>query len=405
MIKKIAVIDPCLNQGGGVRSLVILLLEIKKLRSDLRIDLFCDVKKLKNYGYNEMLLEKGIYPRSLKSFGLQGFFLRVIDFYNKTIKKQRSDFFPKGIKKDIEKCCEGYDLAYFFWPMHTMCPDLKCPMVATFHDFCFAYFYGVAETPVRQFPRDEMPNWMKSKVAPIVSTNFMAAEMKKLYPHAAEPKVINLASPNAHTNTASYETSLEHVKHLGISGPYFLYPGNLSAHKNIHNLACAIYLLNKTGKKITLLYTGLQSNHYTGKADKWGVNVTSTDPDVIGLGYIDDELLNNLMQCAEAIVSPSLYEAGCGPAFDAWPLGVPIAMSNIDPFVEHLDTMSGLYATLFDPLNPYDIAEKLMFVLENRDFVLQKAKESKTVFENYTWEKTTRSYVEFFENVCKLKSL
>jgi glycosyltransferase involved in cell wall biosynthesis len=403
-MKKIAVIDPALNGGGGVRALVNLILEIKKLRSDLRIDLFCNVKRLKTLGYQEMLINADVTPKHLNSFGLKGFLLRSIDFYQRNIKKQRTDFFHEGIKKDIEKCCQEYDLAYFFWPMHTTCPDLKCPMVATFHDFCYAYFYGIAESPVRQFPLDEMPKWMKSNVFPVVTTKFMASELKKLYPYATEPKVINLGSLNAHTNTASFETSLAHVKQVGIAGPYFLYPGNLSAHKNIHNLSCAIYLLNKTGKKITLVYTGTQSNRYSGKADKWGVNLTSTDQDIIGLGYIDDELLNHLMQCAEAVVSPSLYEAGCGPAFDAWPLGVPVAMSNIDPFVEHLDMMSGLYATLFDPLNPYDIAAKLTFVLENRDFVLQKARESKTVFKNYTWEKAAGSYVELFENICKLNS-
>ncbi len=405
MMKKIAVIDPALNEGGGVRALVNLLLEIKKVRSNLSIDLFCDLKKLKKFDYKEMLIKNGITPRSLKSFGVKGFFLRGIDFYNRTIKKQRTDLWHEGVKKDIEKCCGGYDLAYFFWPMNTKCPDLKCPMVATFHDFGYAYFYGVAKNPVRPFSCDEIPKWMKSKVVPVVSTNFMASELKKLFPHAAEPTVINLTSLNAHTDTASYETSLEHVKHLGITGPYFLYPGNLGAHKNIHNLACAIYLLNKTGKKITLVYTGSQSNHYSGKADKWAVNVTSTDQDVIGLGYIDDELLNHLMQCAEAVVSPSLYEAGCGPAFDAWALGIPVAMSNIDPFVEHLDMINGVYATLFDPLNPYDIAEKLNFVLENRAFILQKARESKTALKNCTWEKAARLYVELFENICELKAL
>ncbi len=401
-MKKIAVIDPVLNGGGGVRALINLILEIKKLQSDLSIDLFCNVKLLKAFGYKELLTNSGIIPKHLKSFGFKGFFLRSLDFYHRNIKKQRTDFFHEGIKKDIEKCCKEYDLAYFFWPMYTMCPDLKCPMVATFHDFCYAYFYGIAESPVRQFPLDEMPKWFNSKVVPVVSTNFMASELKKLFPHAAEPKVIHLAPLNTHIKTVSYETAVANIKHLGITGTYFLYPGNLTAHKNIHNLACAIYLLNKEGKKIRLVYTGTRTDHYSGKAYKWGVDLTSTDRDIIGLGYVDDEMLDSLMQCSEAVVSSSLYEAGCGPALDAWSLGVPVAMSNIGAFTEHLDVVSGLHATLFDPLSPYDIAEKLKFVLENKNLVLQKAKESKAAIQNCTWEDAARSYMELFENVCKL---
>jgi len=43
---------------------------------------------------------------------------------------------------------------------------------------------------------------------------------------------------------------------------------------------------------------------------------------------------------------------------DAWQAGVPVAFSNIAPFVEQLDRF-GVEAWVFDPHDPSDVADKI----------------------------------------------
>ena len=57
--------------------------------------------------------------------------------------------------------------------------------------------------------------------------------------------------------------------------------------------------------------------------------------DVRGMGYQTNETIDVLIQNAKLLVSPSIYEAICTPAMDAWNFGTPTAISDIAPFREH----------------------------------------------------------------------
>jgi glycosyltransferase involved in cell wall biosynthesis len=106
--------------------------------------------------------------------------------------------------------------------------------------------------------------------------------------------------------------------------------------------------------------------------------------------------MDSLIQHASVVVSTSLYEAGNGPGIDAWVRGVPVAMSNIPAFMEHLE-VQGVKAEVFDPLNPEDIALKIENILTNPEKTKNEALESKQALSRITWEETARSYVKAFE--------
>ncbi len=61
-----------------------------------------------------------------------------------------------------------------------------------------------------------------------------------------------------------------------------------------------------------------------------------TPQNIYGLGYVDNVEIDGLIQSAHIVVNSSLYEGGNGPGFDAWSRGIPVAMSNIPPFLEHV---------------------------------------------------------------------
>ena len=81
-------------------------------------------------------------------------------------------------------------------------------------------------------------------------------------------------------------------------------------------------------------------------------------PDMIGIGYVTDDTLRALYDMSDGLVTPTLYEAGSFPIFEAMMVGKPVVCSRIPPIVEQLER-DGAEAELFDPNDPIDIAAAL----------------------------------------------
>jgi glycosyltransferase involved in cell wall biosynthesis len=105
--------------------------------------------------------------------------------------------------------------------------------------------------------------------------------------------------------------------------------------------------------------------------------------------------MDALIQCARVVVSSSLYEAGNGPGVDAWARAIPVAMSDIPPFIEHIKVQD-VKAQVFDPRNPQDIANKIDAILSNPEKATEDALYSQSVLKNFTWEKVAEKYLAVF---------
>jgi glycosyltransferase involved in cell wall biosynthesis len=110
--------------------------------------------------------------------------------------------------------------------------------------------------------------------------------------------------------------------------------------------------------------------------------------------------MDALIRCASAVVSSSLYEAGNGPGLDAWARGIPVAMSGIPPFVEHVE-VQGVRAKIFDPRDPLDIAEKIGEILSDPERAREDAQESLRRIREVTWERTAEQYLSVFERAVR----
>jgi glycosyltransferase involved in cell wall biosynthesis len=228
----------------------------------------------------------------------------------------------------------------------------------------------------------------------------MAEEFKKFYPeYAYKVKVVHLASMSNTANITS--NKLNRIKNdIKIRGKYILYPTNIHSHKNIGPLLTALAILRKMGKDISLVLTGPKTDLINGKACDIGLIKQERDKDVFGMGYVSNDEMDSLIQCAEVVVSTSLYEAGNGPGMEAWAAGVPVAMSNIPPFVEHLKVQN-VKAEIFDPRSPDDIADKINNILSNPDKAKSGAKYSQSALEQYTWESVALKYLNIFERTIR----
>ncbi len=409
---KLAVIDHIGNPGGGSRIIRALLPAFRKIRPDIEITFIGNPISIKRENLEDDFSHWGIKYRKLKSvvFTSGGLFgikhtPYVISRIQERFRRSLS-FFPLCISGDVHKELEAivkdFDMAFFTWPFLMNCPKLKCPMAGIFHDLNFKYYFmgSYGFNPWRRETLEhEMPVWLQ-RSTPIVSSHFMASELKRFYPeYASKVKVVHLA-PNSIITNVTIENAKRIVSDLGITKPYILCPTNLSVHKNLGPLFAAVQMLRKKGHDVLLVLTGPDVEIISGRTCEIGVELDAQGGDVRGLGYVTNLQMDALIQCASVVVNTSLYEAGNGSGVDAWARGVPVAMSAIPPFLEHID-VHGVKAEVFDPRNPQDIADKIHKVLSNPERAKKDALQSKQLLSTITWEHTAAQYLSIFEELIK----
>ena len=401
---KIAVVDQTVNHGGGSRVLRKLLPSFLKIDKNIQIDLFANSNGLKRENFIEFK-KNNLNIKELESLKLNN--TQFLNKYkiNKIFNILRVKF-PKminffsfyisgNLKAELEKKLVNYDIVYFPWPFLIECPNLKIPIFATFHDFNFKYYFSASPIFSKErsnFLNKEMPKWLK-KATPIVSNNFIKKEIIKFYPGIKKKiNVINLASYSEGAKTYSKKKK-----------NYIICPTNLASHKNLGPLLVGFYFLTKKIKKIRLILTGPNTEEINGCATNIGVELTNKDPNVIGLGYVDNKKIEKLIGESKILVSSSLYEADNGPCTDGWYHGTPVVCSKIPSNIEHIKNQK-VYAELFDPYNSEDIFNKLHKVIKSEKKYLKLAKISNLNILSYTWHDAANNYIKVFKekiNVAK----
>lgn len=403
MIKRLAVVDQVGNAGGGSRFIRCLLPVLKQVSPNTDIVFFCNKSSIARDNLHRELTDAGITIRHLhtnviKIADLLYSLTNKIKLFKNKQPYFLSSFLMKLLRSEIEAKISNFDLAFFPWPFLMLCPNLRCPMVATFHDFNFRYYFtgGFTFNPYQQYLLEqETPIWLK-RTFPVVSTHFMDRELKKFYPDALyKTEVIHLASLSTQTSISDKDAVKIVSDELKIFGNYILYPTNTCSHKNIGPLIQAMYILKKMNHNIKLVLTGPATERIHGHSSEIGIELGHKNRDVIGLGYVSNLQMDALIQCAKVVVSSSLYEAGNGPGIDAWARAIPVAMSDIPPFIEHID-IQDVKAQVFDPRNPQDIANKIDAILSDPGRATEDALYSQRAMKKLTWENVAEKYLAVF---------
>lgn len=409
---KIAVVDHVGNQGGGSRVVRALLPALKRLAPDLELSYFGNPEAIERERSAAEFSALDIQVHELKSLLLSkgsvigsGYVQRAIRLVQARWLSDQSwlpVMLSGNVSKEISDRVRGFDLVFFPWPFMLEFPSLNCPTVGIFHDFNYKYYFGgtFAFTPAQRARLErEMPVWL-ANTTPVVSTKFMASELAFFYPEAVHKLKVVYLAPLGGVELIELSQAKREVAQLGIHAQYILYPTHLCSHKNLGPLIAAMAILREQGRHLKLVLTGAGTDSIAGYASPIGVRLDKNDGDVLGLGYVSNFQMDSLIQCAQVVVSPSLYEAGNGPGLDGWGRGTPVAMSNIPAFLEHLGVFD-VRAQIFDPRSPQDIAQKIAFILDNPEMARADAEHSRNALNKLTWEHTAEAYLNIFRSVIK----
>lgn len=144
----------------------------------------------------------------------------------------------------------------------------------------------------------------------------------------------------------------------GITAKYILYTGTLEPRKNLCNLLHAFEILKRRhrwdGNLVLAGARGWHCEDIFHSVGKLGLT-----KEVIFTGFLAQSLLPHCYNAAEVFVYPSLYEGFGMPCLEAVRCNVKTVVSDIASLREATSGQS----VYFDPHDPEDMAEKLLFSL------------------------------------------
>ncbi len=162
-----------------------------------------------------------------------------------------------------------------------------------------------------------------------------------------------------------------------------VYLGGFNRHKNVIRLIEAMPRIQETHPDVYLAIVG----RFTG-ARFWD-NVkelkegAQDNPRIGFTGEIEDEELAKLLNCAEALVFPSLWEGFGLPAVEAMACGTPVLSSDRGSLTE----VVGDCGLLFDPTDAEAIASQTIRLLSDDNLAYDLRTRSPKHAAKFTWER------------------
>lgn len=398
---------------GGWRYTLMLACALKRLASRPRVTVHCQARRLPPGGL-ETLESAGVevvrlpkppamtspWPPSPKRF----VGLKAVDQGLHVLRRCWTETTRAGRGRRLARAVADHDVVHFAWPYDLDPPAVTVPMSFIPHDFIHTHDFGVANYGQRAWiaTRQAHERWLAS-AAPIVSSDFIAHELRRTFPGYAGPvDVVYLSSlypaPAAGIDPRAVA---EMRRRFGLPKRYILCPNNIMPHKNLSSLLAALWHMRQGGSDVQLVICGAETDGiratvgsplYADRTD------SATAWDVLGLGLVSDADLLALVHGALIVVNPSLCEAGSGSALDAWGSGCPVALSDIPAFRDQVRVL-GASAEFFDPRDPRDIARVLLGMLAAPDRSAHAATAARAALARYGWDDVAAGYLAFFERL------
>jgi glycosyltransferase involved in cell wall biosynthesis len=163
--------------------------------------------------------------------------------------------------------------------------------------------------------------------------------------------------------------------------------GGLNRHKNVLRLLQAMSAVVSKHSAVQLAIVGDTSDKGFWNNSSELKNFVQTHPPldrhVYFTGYISDTELAELLNSAEALVFPSLWEGFGLPAVEAMSCGLPVLASRHGSLPEVVGD-AGLF---FDPLNPTAIADCILRFLSQPELQARLGENALKRARTFRWER------------------
>jgi glycosyltransferase involved in cell wall biosynthesis len=174
------------------------------------------------------------------------------------------------------------------------------------------------------------------------------------------------------------------LKKYQIKKPYLLYVGSVYPHKNIDRLIKAVKIARKQLPELSLVI--VCSRNVFWQRLKKTIHSIKADDFVILTGFVPDKDLAALYREAVSFVFPSLMEGFGLPPLEAMASSCPVISSN----AACLPEIYGQAALFFDPLNPENMAKKIIKMVGNKKIQKEYRIRGREKIKEYSWQKMAK---------------
>jgi glycosyltransferase involved in cell wall biosynthesis len=311
-----------------------------------------------------------------------------------------------------------FDAVYFSYPYLIDPPRLRTPMVATPHDFIFKSGLSYAPDEQRKIER-QMPRWLKACSRLVVSTQFVADELKRYYPAwARKAEVVPTGIPASRRPPTAGEVEKFRREH-SLPEQFVLTVGWMVEHKNQKVVFEAVAKLRDRGVHIPVVCVGpnsavlndlevLEGDKEAGKGypskilEFCRTEGLKNGSDYFCLGYVDDFVLECLYRCATMLIVPSITEAGSFPGREAARAGCPVVFADTPVHEDEVGLIENNAWTF--PVHDGGALAHVIETVANGGEEVQKRVQAaqKIVLRVYTWNQMARGYFSVFERITEL---
>lgn len=177
-----------------------------------------------------------------------------------------------------------------------------------------------------------------------------------------------------------------------------LHVGRFDPNKGQDILIKSFKILQKKYPNIRLYLVGSISKMYF-KYFSYLLQLSLGEKNIIFKTNVDDKELLNYLHQADLCVFPSLGEEGWGLAVaEAFACRVPVICSKIFFETGVADESRALLA----PTEPEKLAERILWAIENREFMEMLASNGYEYVQNLSWKKTTDRIIEIVDELIKV---
>ena len=299
--------------------------------------------------------------------------------------------YPEFAKSRSYKAC-------FFPAAHRQPPFRSpCPSIGVVHDM--AAYFGTRRTRVHlgAVRRMVLPNSLRRMDRIIAVSGWVKQELVELA-KVKEDRITVI--PNGIDFTAFYPRVNEEeellIQPFSFRRPYILYVSRIDFPvKNHINLIKAFGIFKeKTGCPHRLVLAGGDSNN--AALVKAAAFQSPWKSDIFFTGLFPHASLPELYAGADFVVFPSMYEGFGMGVIEAMASGIPVACARAASLPETAEH-AALY---FDPLNPQDMADRMLTLAEDRsiyDRCRELGLERAKVF---SWDTCAQSTMEIIKTAC-----
>ena len=296
--------------------------------------------------------------------------------------------------------CDLLHVPHLFWKPQA----IPCPYVVTVHDLLDHLYRINSQSSLKRGLHFQFTKRVLQRAARILAvSNFSKTDTMRIFHVPAEKiEVIYNAIDDSfrlgHSSAAERQFIAERYQ---VHGPFLLYAGRISPHKNVVRIIEAFSALkgelSKEGRfeDLKLIIIGDEVSKHPDlrrAAVKGGVQ-----NDVRFLGFVPIDVLRIFYDQAKIFVFPSLYEGFGLPPLEAMAHATPVVTSNTSSIPE----VVGNAAIMVNPENVFEIMRALHRVLVDqplRDKLKARGVEQAGKF---SWDAGIRRMLQVYREVAK----